>query len=75
MGILVTGRAGFMGGHLAEPFIAHGHEVVVLDNLTPITIRGSRTTPSKSAANALTRATEPIDSSKAMSEMPISLLT
>ena len=31
--ILVTGGAGFIGGHLAERFVRHGHDVVVLDNL------------------------------------------
>lgn len=33
MQILVTGGAGFIGGHLAEHFIRKGHDVVVLDNL------------------------------------------
>jgi UDP-glucose 4-epimerase len=33
MQILVTGGAGFIGGHLAERFVADGHDVVVLDNL------------------------------------------
>jgi UDP-glucose 4-epimerase len=33
MHILVTGGAGFVGGHLAERFTADGHDVVVLDNL------------------------------------------
>jgi UDP-glucose 4-epimerase len=35
MQILVTGGAGFIGGHLAERFVADGHDVVVLDNLDP----------------------------------------
>ncbi|MFB6312241.1 MAG: NAD-dependent epimerase/dehydratase family protein, partial [Salinirussus sp.] len=35
MRILVTGGAGFIGGHLAEQFVRDGHEVVVLDNLDP----------------------------------------
>ena len=35
MRILVTGGAGFIGGHLAERFVADGHEVVVLDNFDP----------------------------------------
>lgn len=35
MRILVTGGAGFISGHLAERFIANGHDVVVLDNLEP----------------------------------------
>jgi UDP-glucose 4-epimerase len=33
MQILVTGGAGFIGGHLAERFVGDGHNVVVLDNL------------------------------------------
>ena len=32
MKILVTGGAGFIGGHLAERFVKEGHDVVVLDN-------------------------------------------
>ena len=35
MQILVTGGAGFIGGHLAERFLQDGHEVIVLDNLDP----------------------------------------
>jgi UDP-glucose 4-epimerase len=35
MQILVTGGAGFIGGHLAEQFVADGHTVVVLDDLHP----------------------------------------
>ncbi|WP_276253030.1 GDP-mannose 4,6-dehydratase [Halomontanus rarus] len=35
MRILVTGGAGFIGGNLAEAFVADGHDVVVLDNLDP----------------------------------------
>jgi UDP-glucose 4-epimerase len=31
---LITGGAGFIGSHLAEALIAHGHEVLVLDNLS-----------------------------------------
>ena len=33
--ILVTGGAGFIGGHLAETFVRDGHDVTVLDNLDP----------------------------------------
>lgn len=33
MKILVTGGAGFIGSHLTDAFIAHGHEVAVMDNL------------------------------------------
>jgi len=32
MRILVTGGAGFIGGHLAESFVQDGRDVVVLDN-------------------------------------------
>ena len=35
MQILVTGGAGFIGGHLAERFVADGHDVTVLDNFDP----------------------------------------
>ncbi len=35
MQILVTGGAGFIGGHLAERFARDGHDVVVLDNFDP----------------------------------------
>ncbi|SEL38760.1 NAD-dependent epimerase/dehydratase family protein [Haloferax larsenii] len=35
MRILVTGGAGFIGGHLAEAFAREGHDVVVVDNFTP----------------------------------------
>lgn len=35
MEVLVTGGAGFIGGHLAETFAGDGHDVVVLDNFEP----------------------------------------
>ena len=35
MNILVTGGAGFIGGHLAERFARDGHSVTVLDNFDP----------------------------------------
>lgn len=35
MNILVTGGAGFIGGHLTESFLEDGHSVTVLDNLEP----------------------------------------
>ena len=35
MQILVTGGAGFIGGHLAERFLQQGHDVTVLDALLP----------------------------------------
>jgi len=35
MQILITGGAGFIGGHLAERFVRDGHDVTVLDNFDP----------------------------------------
>ena len=35
MQILVTGGAGFIGGHVAEAFVADGHDVTVLDAMDP----------------------------------------
>ena len=35
MQILVTGGAGFIGGHLAERFAGDGHDVVALDSFVP----------------------------------------
>jgi UDP-glucose 4-epimerase len=33
MELLITGGCGFIGGHLAESFVADGHDVTVLDSL------------------------------------------
>jgi dTDP-L-rhamnose 4-epimerase len=33
--VLITGGAGFIGSHLADLLLAHGHEVRVLDSLVP----------------------------------------
>lgn len=35
MKILVTGAAGFIGGHLSEQFVSNGHSVTAIDNLDP----------------------------------------
>jgi UDP-glucose 4-epimerase len=32
--ILVTGGAGFIGSHVVDTFIAHGHDVVIVDDLS-----------------------------------------
>jgi UDP-glucose 4-epimerase len=40
MEILVTGGAGFIGGHLAERFVADGHDVTVIDDLDPFYATG-----------------------------------
>lgn len=40
MQILVTGGAGFIGGNLAESFLADGHDVTVLDNFEPFYAEG-----------------------------------
>lgn len=34
MRIIVTGAAGFMGGHVTEGFLSQGHEVVAIDDLS-----------------------------------------
>ncbi|MGH7476609.1 MAG: NAD-dependent epimerase/dehydratase family protein [Longimicrobiales bacterium] len=34
MKVFITGGAGFIGSHLAERLLAHGHKVLILDDLT-----------------------------------------
>lgn len=34
MNILITGAAGFIGSHIADAYIAEGHHVVIVDNLS-----------------------------------------
>jgi dTDP-L-rhamnose 4-epimerase len=40
--VLITGGAGFIGSHLADELLAHGHTVRVLDSLTPRVHQGGR---------------------------------
>jgi len=35
MRVLVTGGAGFIGGHISESFVEEGHDLVAFDNLDP----------------------------------------
>jgi len=36
MRVLLTGAAGFIGSHIADLLVARGHDLVVLDNLSPM---------------------------------------
>jgi dTDP-glucose 4,6-dehydratase len=38
MRILITGGAGFIGSHLCDRFLAEGHQVIAMDNLSTSTI-------------------------------------
>lgn len=40
--VLITGGAGFIGSHLADELLAHGHTVRVLDNLSPRVHQGAK---------------------------------
>jgi dTDP-L-rhamnose 4-epimerase len=44
--VLVTGGAGFIGSHVAEAFVAAGHDVRILDCLHPAAHRGEPDVPS-----------------------------
>src|SRR3954468_11980713 len=44
--VLITGGAGFIGSHAADSLIAAGHQVRLLDNLTPQVHGASRARPS-----------------------------
>lgn len=39
MRILITGGAGFIGSHLCDRFLAEGHEVIAMDNLSTGSVR------------------------------------
>jgi len=38
MRLLITGGAGFIGSHLCDRFLAEGHQVIAMDNLSTSTI-------------------------------------
>lgn len=42
MKILVTGGAGFIGGHLCEALVANGHDAIALDNMANANINNIR---------------------------------
>ena len=54
MHILVTGGAGFIGGHLAESFVDDGHDVTSLDILEPFYDLGLKEHNIEAARNAAT---------------------
>lgn len=43
--VLITGGAGFLGSHLADELIAHGHRVRILDSLIPQVHGGNAVRP------------------------------
>jgi len=55
MQILVTGGAGFIGGHLAERFVGTDHDVVVLDNLNEFYDTGLKERNVEAGRKAVTR--------------------
>ncbi|MCW5979485.1 MAG: NAD-dependent epimerase/dehydratase family protein [Bryobacteraceae bacterium] len=50
--ILITGGAGFIGSHLANELLAHGHRIRIFDNLTPQVHGASRSRPDYLSAEA-----------------------
>lgn len=52
MQILVTGGAGFIGGHLAEQFARDGHDVIAFDNFEPFYALGIKEHNVEAARNA-----------------------
>lgn len=66
MEILVTGGAGFIGGHLAETFAKEGHDVVVVDNFEPyydLGLKNHNVEPGRSAAKHANGSYELVDGS------------
>ena len=53
MKILVTGGAGFIGSHTCDRLLALGHEVIVLDALTPPVHRNGQATLPESRGRLL----------------------
>ena len=45
MNILVTGGAGFIGSHTVDLLLERGHEVRILDSLTPLSILKDKNLP------------------------------